>query len=98
MFRYKPFFNDNKKIGMFEPRQMLERKIFIHQRWSGALQYLRLTLFSSSLLATQPNHETPTLAGFKSGPASENEKTQFAKSYLLFRSSNRFSGSIFLIS
>ncbi|QIC66887.1 hypothetical protein [Acinetobacter schindleri] len=83
---------------MFEPKQIIEGKIFIHQRWGEALQYLRLTLFSPSLLATQPNHETPTLAGFKSGPASENEKTQSAKSYLLFRSSNRSSGSIFLIS
>ncbi|QIC63863.1 hypothetical protein [Acinetobacter schindleri] len=53
---------------------------------------------SLSLLATQSNHETPTLAEINSGPASENEKTQSAKSYLLFRSSNRSSGSIFLIS
>jgi len=65
-------------------------------------QSFLLTLFFPLLLpislGTQPNHATPTLAGFKSGPASENEKTQSAKSYLLFRSSNRSSGSIFLIS
>ena len=33
------FFNDNKKIGMFEPKQIIEGKIFIHQRWAEALQY-----------------------------------------------------------
>jgi len=29
---------------MFEPGQILERKIFIHQHWAGTLQYIPKTV------------------------------------------------------